>query len=304
MRNPSEPKTSHMLSRRSFLTTCSVAAASLFVAPALVGCATRPNHIRIGWWAQDDCIAATYLWKQLLIEHGYDVELVFADQGPVFEGVADKSLDFALNAWSPTTHKAYLTKYQGRIDLLDPWYRSATLNWTVPSYVPIRSIAEISSHAELLGNRIVGIEPGAGLTDVSRNHVIPDYGLQNMDFIDASTTAMLSELNRCIGRQEPIVVTLWHPHWAYSTYDLVDLEDPKQSLGTGEVLLPFARQGFAQDHPEVYRWLNTFELSDAQFSELQKVAIHDAGIGHEAEGVAAWLDDPQNRALTNSWFAE
>lgn len=296
------PRGARPLSRRGFLKSCAFAGAALLGATTLGGCADRSNKLRMGWWAQTDSIAPSYLWSQLLSERGYEVEMIFADQGPVFEGVAGASLDFALDAWSPLTHKAYLEKYQDDFDLLDPWYRTATLNWTVPSYVPIDSIDQIAENAGLFGNRIVGIEPGAGLTDTSRNQVIPDYGLEDMDFVDASTTAMLSELDRSISREEPIVVTLWHPHWAYATYDLKDLADPKGSLGFAESLIPFVRLGFTQDYPDVVRWLNNFELTDAQFSDLQKVAVEDAGIGHEDEGVRRWLDVAENRALADSWI--
>lgn len=62
------------------------------------------------------------------------------------------------------------------------------------------------------------------------------------------------------------------------------------------------RLGFTQDYPDVACWLNNFELTDAQFSDLQKVAVEDAGIGHEDEGVRRWLDVAENRALADSWI--
>ncbi len=45
---------------------------------------------------------------------------------------------------------------------------------------------------------------------------------------------MLAALDGAIADKKPIVVTLWHPHWAYAKYELKDLEDPKGTLGQAE----------------------------------------------------------------------
>ena len=45
---------------------------------------------------------------------------------------------------------------------------------------------------------------------------------------------MLAELKRAYAKKEPIVVTLWSPHWAYSDYELKKLKDPKGAWGKGD----------------------------------------------------------------------
>lgn len=290
------------LSRRALLGTAGALAASSALAGCSSGRAAGGRKVRIGWWAQVECIAVTYLWQRLLQEHGYEVDLVFADQGPVFEGVADGSLDLCLDAWSPITHRAYLDRYEGKIDLLDPWYRTASVRWAVPSYVPVSSLDEVADDAALFKDRIVTIEPGAGVTAAARERVVPAYGLGSMELVTSSTTAMLSELDRAVGRHEPILVTLWHPHWAYAKYDLTDLTDPLGALGDAEVIMPVTRPGLADDMPDVVRWLDAFEMDDERFSAFEQTAVEEAGVGHEAEGVGRWLDDADNRALADGWF--
>ncbi|CAD5997255.1 glycine betaine ABC transporter substrate-binding protein [Agreia sp. COWG] len=59
---------------------------------------------------------------------------------------------------------------------------------------PISSLAELKDNADLFDNRIVGIEPGAGLTKATTERVIPAYGLDDMHYVTSSTAAMLTEL--------------------------------------------------------------------------------------------------------------
>src|SRR5699024_4955285 len=77
-----------------------------------------------------------------------------------------------------------------------------------------------------------------------------DNGEGTMKLKSSSDTAMLAELDSAIEAEKPIVVTLWHPHWAYSRYDLKDLEDPKNAMGETEELHIAAREGFSDDYPE------------------------------------------------------
>ena len=50
--------------------------------------------------------------------------------------------------------------------------------------------------------QIIGIEPGAGLTKVSQEDVIPAYGLGDMKFLTSSTTGMLAELKKAVDAKQ------------------------------------------------------------------------------------------------------
>ena len=170
---------------------------TLACALCLSGCATSSqNSIRIGWMPWDEDVAITFLWKELLEDRGYNVELTLAEIGPIFESVSSGGLDLYLDAWSPDTHRVYFEKYGDKIENIATWYNEASLAWTVPSYVDIDSIEEVAANKELFGNRIIGIEPGAGLMMLSQEQVIPTYGLEDMELVQGSTVAMLGELDR------------------------------------------------------------------------------------------------------------
>lgn len=263
--------------------------------------AAEKGTVTIGWIPWDEDIAATFLWKEILEREGYTVEEVQLDVAPVYSGVADGSLDLFLDAWFPITHADYKERFGDDFVDLGIWNAPAKLTIAVPEYVDVDSLEELSDNAEQFGSRIVGIEPGAGLTRVTREAVMPAYGLEEWELVESSTPAMLAELERAIQAEEPIVVTLWRPHWAYAGFPIKDLEDPEGALGDAEEIHALSRTGFAEDFPEVAEWIGNFELSAEQLAELSQ-AVVDAGTGNEQQAAAEWLD--ANTDVVNGWLGK
>lgn len=260
--------------------------------------------IRIGWIPWDEDVAVTYLWQRILEDEGYEVELTQLDAAPVFDGVASGDLDLFLDAWLPVTHEDYWAEYSDRLEDLGIWYDNALLTWAVPEYVEIDSIEDLVGREAAFGNRVVGIEPGAGLTRLSREAVIPGYGLEAYELVEGSTPAMLAELDRAIKDEEPIVVTLWRPHWAYNAFPLKDLADPEGSLGEAEEIHAVARAGFSDDFPELAEWFTAFEMDNEQLASLEDLVLSEYGTGQEEAAVEEWLSDAENRALVDGWLGK
>lgn len=260
------------------------------------------DTIRIGWIPWDEDVAATYLWKRVLEDEGYTVELTQLDVAPVFEGVASGDLDLFLDAWLPSTHEDYWAEYGSRLEDLSVWYDNGLLTWAVPEYMDADSIEDLVGMEGELEGRIVGIEPGAGLTRVSREVVMPGYGLDAFELVEGSTPAMLAELERAIKDEAPIVVTLWRPHWAYSVFPIRDLADPRGALGEAEEIHALARAGFSDDFPEVAEWMATFRMNDDQLAGLEDLVLNEYGVGQEEAAVEEWLSDAENRALVDGWL--
>lgn len=260
--------------------------------------------IKIGWIPWDEDIAATYLWKRVLEDEGYTVELMQLDVAPVFEGVASGDLDLFLDAWLPSTHEDYWAEYGDRLEDLAVWYDNGLLTWAVPEYMDVDSIEDLAGLEGELDGRIVGIEPGAGLTRVSREAVMPGYGLDAFELVEGSTPAMLAELERAIKDEAPIVVTLWRPHWAYSVFPIKDLADPEGALGEAEEIHAVARVGFSDDFPEVAEWMAAFRMNDDQLAGLEDLVLNEYGAGQEEAAVDEWLSDADNRALVDGWLGK
>ncbi|GAA2223053.1 ABC transporter permease/substrate binding protein [Streptomyces nogalater] len=260
----------------------------------------KGQEIRIGYIPWDEGIASTFLWKEILQERGFKVSTTQYAAGPLYTGLATGQLDFQTDAWLPTTHAEYWTKYGKQLDDLGKWYGPTSLELSVPSYVKdVNSLADLKEHASEFGGKIIGIEPSAGMMSLLKRKVLKEYGLEGAyDVVDGSTPAMLAELKRAYARHQPVLVTLWSPHWAYSDYDLKKLKDPEGAWGEGDGVHTLARKGFAADNPLVGRWLKDFSMTEEQLTGLE-ARIQKAGKGKEQDAVRGWLRD--HPGLVDKW---
>ena len=249
------------------------------------------KNITIGWIPWDEDIVATHMWKQVLEEKGYTVKLVQLDPGPLFAGMAKGDIDVFLDGWLPVTHQNYWKQYGSQLEDVGVWYDNAKLALTVPNYVKdVKSIADLKGKSSTFDGKIVGIEAGAGLTGVTEKEAMPAYGLDDYKLAKSSTPAMLAELQKALKAKEPVVVTLWRPHWAYAKLPIRDLEDPEGKMGKAEQIHVIGRKGFKKDFPEVAGWMSKFEMDDKTLGTLEDVALNQHK-GKEAEGVTAWMKD-------------
>lgn len=233
-----------------------------------------------------------HLLKKKLEEMGYEVSTEeLSEAGPLYTALAQGDIDIYPSAWPEVTHASYMEKYGDQIESLVAYYDGAVLTWAVPEYSEIKSIEDIPNYADVLGNRIIGIEPGAGLTEASQEEVIPQYGLDDFELVTSSTTAMLAELKTKVEAKEEIVVTLWRPFWANAEFNVRDLEDPKGALGKTESLHFLARKGFSEEHPEVAEWLGKLKLDDEQYGSLEDTVVNKFDEGQEAEAIDAWIEE-------------
>jgi glycine betaine/proline transport system substrate-binding protein len=241
-----------------------------------------------GW---DEGIAASYLWQAILKDEGYSPTLEMADPGIVYTGIAGGDFDINFDMWLPITHADYLEKYGDDMEQLGSWYDKAQLTIAVNEDSPLTSIADLKTQGDVVGNRLVGIESGAGLTRITKDEVIPTYGLDNIEFVESSTSAMLAELSGAVDEGRDIAVTLWSPHWAYDAYPIRNLEDPEGALGGAEKIEMVGRTDFGKDYPQLTAWLAKFTLTDEQLFSLENLMFNE-NKGKDNEGSATkWLAD-------------
>lgn len=244
--------------------------------------------IPAGW---DEGVAVSHLWAEILEQQGYQVTLEDAEIGVIFASLAGgDSYDLMFDAWLPITHESYIDRYGDDMEDLGKWYEGASLTIAVNSDAPITSLEEFAANADAFDGRLVGIDPGAGLTQLTESAVIPGYGLEDIDFIVSSTSAMLAELSGAQSAGDNIAVTLWRPHWAYDEFDIRDLEDPKGTLGDDESIHTYARTGFTADFPEVAAWIKNFTFSDEQLTSLENIMFNELGGEDNAGAVKQWLE--------------
>ncbi|UQX04348.1 ABC transporter permease/substrate binding protein [Streptomyces sp. RerS4] len=252
----------------------------------------KGRTVSIGYIPWDEGIASTFLWKELLERKGFKVDARQLELGALFTGLAGGQVDFQTDAWLPVTQAQYWEKYGNKLDDLGAWYGPTSIELSVPSYMKdVRSLADLKGKGDRFKGRIIGIEPSAGAMSVLKEKVLKEYGLEGeYQVVDGSTPGMLAELQRAYAKQEPVVTVLWSPHWAYSSYELTKLEDPKGVWGKGDGIHTLARKGFAADEPEIAAWLRAFKLDEKQLTGLE-AKIQQAGKGKEQQAVRAWLTD-------------
>lgn len=244
----------------------------------------------VGGWTDGQSI--TYLIKNQAEKLGYDVKVEeLADNGPLYAGLSNGDIDIHASAWPEVTQAAYMEEFGDDIEDLGTYYPNAVLTLAVPSYSSINSMDELADNADLFGSEIIGIEPGAGLTQVTQDSMMPEYGLDDWTLATSSTASMLTVLGDAIDNNEEVVVTLWRPFWANSEYDIKDLEDPLGAMGEPEGLHSLAHAGFGEEHKDVADLIAGMQLSDDAYGSLESLITSEEFEGDPDGAVAKWIEE-------------
>lgn len=274
-------------------------AAGLAAGATLLG---RPSMaaqaVRIAYVEWSDTIVATNILATVLKEQGFTTTLTPVSGAAMWQAVATGDADLMVAGWLPTTHGDYYKKLKNQVDLVGPNVTGARLGWAVPDYVPLQSIEDLKSKGDLVENKVIGIDPGAGLMRASEK-AIKDYDLSNITLVEGSDATMTAALKDAINRKQNIVVTSWTPHWMWAAFKLRYLDDPKKSLGGEETVNTVARQGLKDDMPKVYAILQKFKLS---LDDEQQLMLKNLESGVDPANTAkAWVD--ANPDKVKAWLA-
>lgn len=253
------------------------------------------KKITLGYinWAED--IAATYLWKNILTNKGYQVTMKSVALGPMFEGLYKDGVNVFFDSWMPQQTND-MKKYGDKLTNLGKWYTGVTKEgFVVPDYMTkVSSIADLKKIKSKLGGKIVGIDPGAVEMQIAQKS-LDTYGV-HLKLQASSGPAMLSALKRAYDAKKPIAVVLWSPHWAFAKYKLKYLKDPKGTFGKAGYIQGLANKTWATNHPTAVHWLEAFKLTPHQLGILEDDINHAKS---PDAGVKKWM--AANQSLVNSW---
>ena len=241
----------------------------------------------------------TNIIKQLAEERGYKVNVIEGDMGFMFLGLAQGDIDVFPDLWLPVLHKTYMDKYKGKFELVGTIAKEIPLGMAVPSYTNFDSIADLKDNADAIGNRIVGIEPSAGIM-LTAEETLKAYDLEDsIKLLDGSTPAMLAELDKSIKLKEPMVFLAWRPHTMFTKYDIKILDDPKGiwSFDNDEIGVNLK---FKEKAPDIYKFLQHFTLS---IDETEAMLIRMEKENISAEDLASeWI--AKHRDEVDSYFSK
>ncbi|SFE28591.1 glycine betaine/proline transport system substrate-binding protein [Lentibacillus persicus] len=253
------------------------------------------EELTIPYVAWSSAVASNHVMEVVLEEAGYDVTLKQVNSGAMYTSVSDGSADATVSVWLPHTDASYWEEYKEDLVHLGPNLEGAPLGLVVPEYMDVESIEDLKENTNSVGDQtdytITGIEPGAGQMKLTEEEVMPEYGLDDWTLQASSSAAMSASLGDAIEKEEPIVVTLWSPHWTFSEYDLKYLEDPKNIYGDPDNINTIVRTQLEEDAPKAHKILDQFKWSKEQIGEVM-VKIND---GMEpAQAAEEWVSNNQD----------
>lgn len=243
------------------------------------------KSINLAYVEWDSEVASTHVVAEVLKEQGYDVEVTPLDNAIMWQSLATGKADASVSAWLPNTHQSQLEEYQDDINLIGDNLTGARVGLVVPTYMGIKSIDDLNTQA---GQKIIGIEPGAGVVNAAEETIQTYPNLKDWTLDASSSGAMVVALDQAIKKEEPIVITGWTPHWMFSKYDLTYLEDPKGTMGEEETINTMTRKDLQQDSPEAFAILEKFHWTP----EDLEVVMLDINSGTSPEQAAKkWVQD-------------
>src|SRR3712207_5707744 len=150
----------------------------------------------------------------------------------------------------------------------------------------VNSIADLNESG---AERIIGIEPGAVISEKIEQNVIPDYNLK-LEHEPSSTAAMLAEEERLYKDKEPFVFPPWCPHPMCGQFDFRYLEDPKNSQGNLDQpakISAIVNEDLPDDDPVAYAFINNLRLNEEELISLEKAQAKEC----EVKGSRTWLQE-------------
>lgn len=262
------------------------------------------NIVTVNWI---EGLALTYMQEQIL-EDSLDMNVDVREAqggGVAFSSVAEGDRDFFNEAWLPTTHKASWNELNDKLQKLGYTYRGTSGGLVVPAYMDIEHVDELGRFRDALDGTINGIESGATVNDQARQ-VLENNGVDGFKVVASSGPAAWQALENAVDNEEPIVVTGWHPHWKWGSYDLKYLQGARTEqspvFGDSEDIFTLVDNEFIDEFPrEAVCFLQTFEAEDEALNSLM-VAFNERGDTSKEEAAAQWIDN--NPTYVNQWMEQ
>ncbi|KMY68898.1 glycine/betaine ABC transporter substrate-binding protein [Desulfocarbo indianensis] len=270
---------------------------------ALTGLAFAPavmakDKVKLVYVEWSCATASTNLAKAVIQDKlGYDVKLLPVSAAAMWQAVSTGDADGFTTAWLPTTHADYYKKVQDKVENLGPMLKGTRIGLVVPQYVTIKSIGDMEKEHAKFDDKIVGIDPGAGI--MSKTEIaVKEYGLKSFKLVESSGAAMTAALADAIKNKKWIAVTGWTPHWKFGRWELKYLEDPKGVYGGTEEIDTVVRKGLKKDMPKVYDFLKNFKLTPAELETL--MAWNQAKGADPFKSAQKWMKE--NPEKVEAWL--
>ena len=278
----------------------------------------RDETVRVAYVPWSSEIASSNVLRAVLEERlGYRVQMIELAPEQMWAAIATGEADVSVSAWLPVTHREYWERHGSRVVDLGPHVEGVRTGLVVPRvsvgrqteetgrrvspYIPVTSIDELGDYADRFGNRIMGIDPEAGIMTRARA-ALEAYGLEDeFRLVVADERRMVDALTAAVQRQQWIVVTGWTPHWVFSRWELAFLEDPKGVFGDREAIHTMVRENLPGEMPQLAAVLERFSWDIRDMSRVMLWIEQDGGVDPYAAALR-WVR--ANAAKVDAWLGE
>ena len=284
------------------LTTSLSALAIVAAMPAFANCDSI-TFSDVGW---TDITATTAATSVVLEALGYQTETRILSVPVTYISLAQGDIDVFLGNWMPTM-EADIAPYReaGTVDTVRTNLEGAKYTLAVnraAAEIGITSFDDIVTHADALGNRIYGIEPGNDGNRLILDMIEADaFGLTGFEVLESSEQGMLAQVDRASNRNEPIVFLGWEPHPMNANFDMEYLEGGDDWFGPdlgGATVLTNTRAGYVEECPNVGQFLTNLAFTLEMENEIMGAILNDGT--DPAVAATAWLS--ANPDMLPAWL--
>ncbi|SFB45829.1 glycine betaine/proline transport system substrate-binding protein [Rhizobium sp. NFR07] len=258
----------------------------------------------VGW---TDITATTATASVLLKALGYETDIKVLSVPVTYSSLKNKDIDVFLGNWMPTQEgdvRPYLTEKTVESfgpNLVGAKYTLATNE--KGAELGIKDFKDIATHADALGGKIYGIEPGNDGNRLILDMIEKDtFGLKKLEVVESSEQGMLAQVARADKAGEPVVFLGWEPHPMNANFKLTYLTGGDDVFGPnfgGAEVYTNVRAGYTEECANVGTFIKNLKFSLPMENEIMGGILND---GEEPETAATdWLK--ANGAAIEPWLA-
>ncbi len=258
----------------------------------------------VGW---TDITATTATASVVLKALGYQTDIKVLSVPVTYSSLKNKDIDVFLGNWMPTQEgdvRPYLTEKTVESfgpNLVGAKYTLATNERGAE--LGIKDFKDIAAHADALGGKIYGIEPGNDGNRLILGMIEKDtFGLKKLEVVESSEQGMLAQVARADKAGEPVVFLGWEPHPMNANFKLTYLTGGDDVFGPnfgGAEVYTNVRAGYTEECPNVGTFIKNLKFSLPMENEIMGGILND---GEEPEVAATdWLK--ANGAAIEPWLA-
>src|SRR5699024_449378 len=117
--------------------------------------------------------------------------------------------------------------------------------------------------------------------------VLENYDLDMYELAYSSEGAMLGQLDASIEKEEPVIITGWRPHSAFTQYDLKFLEEPQENFKFDDIYV-ISYKEIEEKYPEAYNILSKWSIDVDDLEEMMfEHEVNDVSFDELAE---EWIE--------------